>query len=228
LVACVSAMSRNKEKSQSGLHRYYEQKIQDAGVVRIDAGNRPRKVQSVETIAEAELWRRAVMSEMLAKMAAVNDPSLGADELRAANDALNRIYAEKRAWEHHILSLGGNDYIRYEKKIGTRVRGKTYFGRAKELPEARVGEKIHVGQGCSGQPGLSLAYYGVHEGALWDKSIDASKERVRAEINGAVGEKVFASAGMEAKLQEGGHSQKAVERWLVERKKRELMARLML
>lgn len=223
-------MSRNKEKAQSGLNRYYEQKIQDAGVITADPSNRPRRVQGVKSIAEAELWRKTILGEFLAKMSAINDPSLSDLELRDINDALNKIYNEKRAWEYHILSLGGNDYIRYEQKIGIRINGKTYFGRAKQLPEARVPEKIHFRPGSSNlqeQGNFSLNYYGALELSQLGPSIDASKEKIMAEINGAFGEKVFADAPLGGKPDTEKFTQKDVEKWLVERKKRELMAKLM-
>ncbi|GEQ72797.1 hypothetical protein JCM33374_g6485 [Metschnikowia sp. JCM 33374] len=212
-------MSRNKEKAQAGLNRYYEQKIHEAGVVTADPSNRPRRVQSVSSIAEAELWRRTVVGEFSAQLAKINDPSLGDDEVRQLNEAVNRTYNEKRAWEYHILSLGGNDYIRYEQKLGTRVRGKTYFGRAKLLPEARAAEKVSLG--ASGQkPQLSLAYYGVFDTPQWSGSIDASRETVETEIRGALEKKGDLPGDTR-------YTQKDVEKWLVERRKQELLAKLM-
>ncbi|KAM9902880.1 hypothetical protein OXX69_008129 [Metschnikowia pulcherrima] len=218
-------MSRNKEKAQAGLNRYYEQKMHDAGVVTADPSSRPRRVQSVQSIAEAELWRKTVLSEFSAKMSAINDPSLGDDEIRELNETLTKLHNEKRAWEYHIQSLGGNDYIRYEQKLGTRVGGKLYFGRAKQLPEARMAEKIKLGPEKPHDSGPSLDYYGVYE-PQWKGTIDASREKVLEEVNNALGTQTFSGADLGKSAKEN-HTQRDVERWLVERKKRELMAKLL-
>lgn len=203
-------MSRNKEKAQSGLNRYYEQKLQDAGA--IDLSNRPRKVQSVRTLAECERWRKVVMGEFSAKLSDINNPSLSEAEVRELNDTLNRLFREKRAWEHHIYSLGGNNHMKYDKSLGVRVGNTSYYGRAKNLPEVTTKQ---ASEPLREETAPSLDYFGFYE-REWVPKIDASLEKVREEFQQALNGR------------EGGvYDQKDVEMWMVEVKKKELMKQLL-
>lgn len=217
-------MSRNKEKAQAGLNRYYEQKIQDAGVVRVDSASRPKSVQKVKTVAEAQLWRKSLAGEILAKLSDINNPSLADDEIRTLNTALNKLHREKRAWEYHIKSLGGNDYIAFQKSVGIRVGDTTYFGRAKELPEAKLLAREEITEPKA--PDLPLAYYGVYDREVWvETPISTSRERIMEDINTALGEQLLqAPVGEKVKLH---YTNEDVERYMVEQRKKALLAQLM-
>ena len=59
-----------------------------------------------------------------------------------ANDALNKLIRKKYQWERRIKELGGPDYVRASNAQNRRSGGKMqYFGMAKNLPEAKAGEK---------------------------------------------------------------------------------------
>lgn len=209
-------MSRNKEKNQSGLHRYYELKIEEAGGIIADPSRRPRKVQLAKTIAEAELWRKTVMSEFLAKLSAVNDPSVSEPELRELNDTLGKLYRERRAWDHHILSLGGANYLKHGDGLGLRVNGVLYYGRAKELPEARAEPKA-AGENTKEQL-LPLSYYGAYE---WAERLPSTVPET-LDVIGAMLAKEPARASLPI-----DYSRRDLEQWLVEKRKKELMKSLL-
>lgn len=214
-------MSRNKEKAQGGLNRYYEEKARASGLV-VDQSSRPRRVQSVKTLAEAELWRKTIVSEISAKLSAIYDPSLSDDELRSLNDQLNTLHKEKRAWDHHIVSLGGTDHARHEKRLGHRVDGTMFYGRAKNLPEAATNQKESEATPVDRKPDShpTILYYGS-PGPL----IDASLDTVIAEINGALGKEVL--PGKIGGPPPDTYTQSEVEMHLVEQKKKQLMAQLL-
>jgi pre-mRNA-splicing factor ISY1 len=52
---------------------------------------------------------------------------LGEHKIRDLNDHINKLMREKRAWEHQIKALGGNDYLRDGARI-TDADGKRAFG----------------------------------------------------------------------------------------------------
>lgn len=190
-------MSRNKEKAQSLLNRYHALKEKEAGVLESNPNLRPKMVQQETLLPQAERWRQTILSEILTKLTQINDPSLNEIEVRETNASLNKLHREQRAWEHHIKQLGGNDHIRYGPKTrGKLVGGTWYYGRAQELPEASVES---VPKASNSRP--SLAYYGA---------LDSEYKLIWG------GNHVSSDIPDEA----------AVEQWLVEKKRRELLAQL--
>lgn len=144
-------MSRNKEKAQAGLNRYHDLKSKEAGVLESNPNLRPKYVQKVQSLPQAEKWRSTVLSEISVKLTRISDQTTSEFQLRELNDGLNKLFREKRAWEYHIKSLGGNDYITYNKDFnnagvsgeytddsGNKVKGYRYFGRAKDLPDVKL------------------------------------------------------------------------------------------
>lgn len=140
-------MSRNTEKAQSSLNRFLAFKNKEAGVLESNPSDRPKYVQSVTSLPQAEKWRSVVLGEISTRLTRIQDPSLGDSQIRELNDTLNKLFREKRAWEYHIKDLGGNDYINYGKgfssigkvsnEAGVFLNGYRYFGRAKELPDVK-------------------------------------------------------------------------------------------
>lgn len=172
-------MSRNKEKNQLTLHRYYAEKEKEAGVLDLNPSERPKKVQSVKSLPQAERWRQTILAEISVKLTQINDPAEPESNIRLLNDEINKLHRQQRAWEHHILSLGGNDHIRYGKKTNSLyVNGVHFYGRAKDLPEAKVKTSEKK------QDSVSPDYWNFK----LPTTIDASKETIMAEINGALGE----------------------------------------
>jgi pre-mRNA-splicing factor ISY1 len=143
-------MSRNKEKAQAGLNRFQALKNKEAGVLESNPSLRPKYVQSVTSLPQAEKWRSTVLSEISVKLTRISDPVTNDFVLRELNESLNKLFREKRAWEYQIKSLGGNDYINFGKDLsntgvvgsytdesGKAVTGYRYFGRAKDLPDVK-------------------------------------------------------------------------------------------
>lgn len=135
-------MSRNKEKSQSVLHRFQALKDEEAGVLQSNPNLRPKSVQSVTSLPQAEKWRSTLISEISVKLTRINNPELNDYQIRDINDEINKNFKEKRAWEYHIRSLGGPDYIsshidKVSIRSGIELNGYRYFGRAKELPDVK-------------------------------------------------------------------------------------------
>lgn len=220
-------MSRNKEKAQSALNRYQAQISREAGVLDSDPNLRPKYVQLVESLPQAEKWRQTVATEISVNLTKINDPTLPEHEIRVINNHLNKLHREKRAWEYHIKELGGNDYINYGNQAqGLNVKGTRYYGRARELAEVKQlassqtkeTKKTH-------QQKVDLAYYGVYDDECWVSPISVDREAVMTEINSALGEKLLPAPFQPLETKELPTSDD-VERWIVEKRKQELLAQL--
>lgn len=133
-------MSRNKEKAQSALNRHYQSKINEALLV--DPNDRPKLVLSVTLLLAAETYRRKIIGEFLAKLSEINNPMIDTEQIRSLNASLVKLNKEKCAWEHHIVLLGGANHLRQERRVGIHVNGQWFYGRARELPEAKKAEQL--------------------------------------------------------------------------------------
>lgn len=101
---------------------------------------RPRRVQKVTHLPQAEKWRQTILGEISTTLTRLNDPATTESNLRLLNDNLNRLYKEKRAWEYHIRKLGGPDYFSHGGiPIASLVSvdGYRYFGRTRDLPDIK-------------------------------------------------------------------------------------------
>lgn len=130
-------MSRNSDKANTVLFRYQEQRAEANGYIDYNSTQRPRAVQKVSTLKDAEAWRKQVLTEINQKVTKIQDVSLSDYQLRDLNDEINKLMRERVAWEYRIKDLGGADYkMSSNSKIagGVVIRGYRYFGRAKELP----------------------------------------------------------------------------------------------
>lgn len=130
-------MSRNSDKANTVLFRYQEQQAEANGYIDYNSTQRPRAVQKVSTLKDAEAWRKQVLTEINQKVMKIQDVSLSDYQLRDLNDEINKLMRERVAWEYRIKELGGADYkMSSSSKIagGVVIRGYRYFGRAKELP----------------------------------------------------------------------------------------------
>lgn len=131
-------MSRNSEKANSVLFRLQEQRAEAGGYIDYNSTARPRAVQKVDNLKDAENWRRQVLKEISQKVTKIQDDKLSNYQIRDLNDEINKLMREKYAWEHHIKNLGGPDYFKQGSSRfaegGVLIRGYRYFGRAKELP----------------------------------------------------------------------------------------------
>lgn len=96
---------------------------------------RPRNVQRVKSLPQAEKWRSIILGEISSKLTEINDPSVNNLRIQELNDDLNKLVKDKRTWEYRIKELGGNDYLRSKDITSTGLcsEGIWYFGRAKLL-----------------------------------------------------------------------------------------------
>ncbi|KCV72897.1 hypothetical protein H696_00467 [Fonticula alba] len=138
-------MARNEEKAQSMLSRWKQVQQREQGVY-VDPfkQRRPRVVDTIDNISEAEKWRGDVTREISRKVAQIQNPGLGEETIRELNDEINHLFRERRAWEHRIKALGGADYTRMPTRIldkdgkeAVGSYGYKYFGAAKDLPGVR-------------------------------------------------------------------------------------------
>lgn len=213
-------MSRNKEKNQSTLHRYYAQQEKEAGVLESNPLLRPKYVQKVDSLPQAERWRQTVMTEISVKLTDISDPSLNMNEIRSLNDELNKLHREKRAWEHHIKKLGGNDYIKFSKSQGIYIDGVRYYGRARELPEVLKKEQL---PDKSEKPYVPLEYYGSGE---WGEPVLVDERYIQGQINGALGKEIFPVETVPIEKDPEQPTNEDVKRMLLERQKALLRAQL--
>lgn len=219
-----------KEVTNSALNRYQAQKGKEAGALESDPSLRPKYVQSVESLPQAERWRQSVMADISVKLTKINDPSIPELEIRECNDSLNKLHREKRAWEYHIKKLGGNDYITFGQGSGGIIQnGVRYFGRAKELTEVKqtaARDKKLNEKKEKASSGNLLQYYGVFDEQWLHQPISIEKQQIMEEVNGALGERILdADIG---KKEERLPTSMDVEQWMVQRKRKEILAQLQL
>ncbi|CAO0790801.1 unnamed protein product [Mucor circinelloides] len=136
-------MARNEEKAQSMLYRFREAQAAELGGGKMRL-RRPGFAGVVNTVQEAEKWRRDILSEISRKISKIQDVSLSDYQVRDLNDDINKLMGQKYHWERRIKELGGADYTRsapkmlnYEGREVPGTRGYKYFGRARDLPGVR-------------------------------------------------------------------------------------------
>lgn len=132
-------MSRNKEKAQAVLNRYYSQTSTAFSL----ENQRPRSVKSVTTIKECQHWRNHLIRDARHKITKIQAPVLTEAQILELNETINKLMKEKTAWEYHIIELGGPNYLQTvvpgvtHAGVQIEPKGERYFGRAKELPHVK-------------------------------------------------------------------------------------------
>lgn len=175
-------MSRNTEKAQSALNRFQQAKSRGAGVLGSNPQLRPKYVQLVKNLPQAEKWRSVVIGEISTNLTRIQDPNISHLQIRDLNERLNKLFREKRAWEHHIKLLGGADYTLLSGgDAGINIKGYRYYGRARELPdvkemlsqleESEAAKESHINETQEAkrrlqerQQRLGPFYYGCYDG----------------------------------------------------------------
>lgn len=124
------------EKAQTLLHQYHRSLGENSR-----KSSRPSRVQSVQSLSQAEEYRRECVKELSAKLARIHESFINEHQIRDLNDSINHLMKERLAWEHHIKSMGGPDYLTYSKRQqnqgSVEVDGTRYFGRARELGDVK-------------------------------------------------------------------------------------------
>ncbi|WPK23542.1 hypothetical protein PUMCH_000783 [Australozyma saopauloensis] len=207
-------MSRNKEKAQSALNRYYEDKIKDNDLV-VDVNNRPSRTQAVTLLRAAEAYRKAVIGEFLAKLSEINNPLADEDEIRALNAAITKLDKEKMAWEYRIALLGGNGRRQQDRRVGINVNGTWFYGRGKELPEAQISSTQSAKKEESSTL-YPITYYG-NQPLIPRTSASEVLEEIELHLK---------NGGKTELVQKDKFTNADVEKWLVEKRKKELLSKL--
>jgi pre-mRNA-splicing factor ISY1 len=145
-------MSRNSEKSQSVLHRYYAQKSQE------NKKRRPQLSDSVNNLEDALHWRLDVIKDIKQLVSKLtHQKKLEEPEIRQLNDRINKLLYIRKHWERRIQQLGGpafttkpkdntaniistsstTDELSDEQSAAIFANNYYYFGQAKSLPDVK-------------------------------------------------------------------------------------------
>jgi pre-mRNA-splicing factor ISY1 len=139
-------MARNEEKAMAMLNRWVKMKRSLNTKAREKRPNNPDDVNSIQ---EAENWRKSIVRELIKKVSDIQNASLGEHRIRDINDEINSLLKEKSKWEDKIRDLGGPDYKSAALALAKSANfdmdgleipgtdGYKYFGAAKNLPKVR-------------------------------------------------------------------------------------------
>ena len=137
-------MARPAEKARAMMNKW---------VAMREAGNkapsqrqrlsRPHLASECEHLADAERFRGQIVREIANHISKIQNPALGAHEVRELNDSINHLMRQKYHWNKRIHELGGVDYNAIERQrqieqgedTSSRQGGAyRYYGVAKNLP----------------------------------------------------------------------------------------------
>ncbi|PVU90687.1 hypothetical protein BB561_004779 [Smittium simulii] len=155
-------MARNQEKAQTMLYRFREIQAIELGLVKPEE-KRPFLASRVNSLPQAEKWRRHVIRDISKAVSKIHDGSLPENQIRDLNDQINKLLREKSHWETRIKEIGGPDYMVSTSPIYSfsyfcfilqsclslfllfilaenrpeNAGRRWYFGRARDLPGVR-------------------------------------------------------------------------------------------
>ena len=132
----------NHEKSQALVGRFRDAMLTQAGLRRDPFDETHFSPTLCTSISICLNNRLQISREIDRKLIRLQDPTLVNDEmeLRLLNDELNKLVGLFDQWNYRIRQLGGTREVKELYEQGIEVvqrRGYRYFGRAKELPEAK-------------------------------------------------------------------------------------------
>jgi pre-mRNA-splicing factor ISY1 len=241
-------MARPAEKARAMLNKWVAMREGDERIVRSGGWKkerRPHLASECEHLADAERFRGQIVREIADKIAKIQNPAQGEHAIRELNDEINRLFREQWHWNRRIHQLGGLDYNAIERKRrieegDTQLHSSyRYFGAAKELPgvkellEKEEAARLKVKR-TDGYKHLTPDYYGwrdEEDGVLLELEEKAAKKR-RIELKKRrTGEPK--SSSYDVALPEDYDylavpSQEEVAKFLLEHKKKELIAKLSL
>lgn len=87
-------------------------------------------------IKQLEEQRKSLLRRINIDLQRLNDPLLSEEVIRETNDRVNALLRKRRFCDASIRRLGGPSYP--QPVNGTSLKGRLYFGRAKELPDVQV------------------------------------------------------------------------------------------
>ncbi|KAJ1504115.1 NineTeen Complex (NTC) component [Coelomomyces lativittatus] len=242
-------MARNQEKAQSMLYRFREAEMAELGLS--TTTKRPTHTRLASTLQEAEKWRGQVIRDITRKVTRIHDPGLNDGQIRELNDEINKFFKEKWQWEKRILELGGTDYSKMAARMladGKELpgmKGYKYFGRARELPEVKelfekmsgsstgISEKIKFDRSR-----LDAEYFGylddpelqtfetTKEKELFEEhtqDLDTSLENID-HLDPLMKQLYDGASSLHLEFV---HSVEDVEQWILEKRKKELLSKLL-
>lgn len=186
----------NHEKSQALVGRFRDAMLVQSGLRRDPHDEThfdPRKCTSLPVCIQN---RQQIAREISRKLGQLQDEAMGPVELKLLNDEVNALIQNFDNWNYRVRELGGNKHREkkdfYDQGIEyVHNRPYRYFGRAKELPEAKDVPK-DVADMESEDDGrfsaLSPSYFALGSDGR-PISYDANEELIRLEshLQGASG-----------------------------------------
>lgn len=131
-------MSRNSEKSDSLLHRYYNEKNKNLiknsnNLSNFEFNKKLNNLKLIKSINECELIRAKLINEIKLNLNKINDPLINESIIRDLNDTINKLFKKKNLLEIYLhKSLNGTNYLINSKNGKYQYK---YYGRSKELPD---------------------------------------------------------------------------------------------
>lgn len=145
-------LARTAQKKQTTLSRYTRYLKEQEKVKKYGFASRPASTSQVTDLKGAEHFYREVRAEFSDKLSRMNrDLSVethGTTEIRAINEELNALRREMSRWATRVQALGGEN----PEKSSFGRRDFSYFGVAKQLPEATEGAESAEGVSSSKRP----------------------------------------------------------------------------
>ncbi|KAL3232331.1 Pre-mRNA-splicing factor ISY1 [Nakaseomyces bracarensis] len=131
-------MSRNSDKSRTVLTLYQEQEA-SGEYKEYSRYKRPKRVEQVGSLKESLEWYKQTLRDINNQSSRLYDPSLNEDQLREVNERVNVLIRESERWSRHL-------HKRFKHRVARRagiyggivIRGTRYIGRAQELPEVQL------------------------------------------------------------------------------------------
>ena len=206
---------------------------------------RPYMASDCKDLNDAEMFRMQIMHEIKAKVNEIQNASLGEFKIRELNDEINKLVSERGHWQRQIKELGGPDHFLSTSRDteGSRPRGGggyTYYGAAKNLPGVRELFEVET-QGPAKRSRTELYrsitpdYYGFRDEddglllPLEQRAEEKYRKRAVQEFKKKQAEGVEFKCDLEEDGDEAASmavpSQAEVDRRLLEKKKRQLLAR---
>ena len=95
-------MARPEEKAGAMLNKWLSMKRDhDSDPTSLDrAGKRPYLSSLVDNLADAQFWRKQIVSEIARKVGQIQNKGLGEGAVRELNDEINKGLREKWHWNN--------------------------------------------------------------------------------------------------------------------------------
>jgi pre-mRNA-splicing factor ISY1 len=133
-------LARTKERRNTILYKLAKRKQEEERLASLGVQKLPSNPHEVADVKVVKYVLFRLKQEIGDKTARLRDPKLHSIEkdgeavVRAKNDEINKLISRRNQWETRLATLLG-------ETIPVFKRGKSFFGCAKELPEAETSHK---------------------------------------------------------------------------------------